>query len=529
MEKKPIKVLLIEDNRGDARLIQEMLAEARRVNFDLQCAERVSTGMKHLSGDGIAVILLDLKLPDSSGIDTVIRVRERVSAIPIIVLTGSFDESLGIKAVREGAQDYLLKDRLDSNLLERSILYAIERQKAEEMVRESEEKYRSLVTNMPDVAWTTDYRGNTVFISANVKEVYGYSPEEVYKGGDRIWFGRIHPEDVARVKEAYELLFTEGVRFDVEYRIKRKDENWIWLHNRAVSTYERDGVLYADGVFSDITEPKKAEEELKNAYQELKQSQQQLIQSAKMAAMGQLASGVCHELNQPLTGIKGFAQVALMDLDEKSPIRKDLQKIVAQADRMDEIIKNVRHFARKSEFKMEELDINQPLEASLILLSQQLRVHNIQLKKSLAKDLPKIEGDKNELQQVFLNLITNARDSIDSAKNRSDGELIVKSSLSKDKKNIEITFKDTGYGISKEDLPNIFNPFFTTKSPDGGIGLGLSITYRIIENHKGTIQVFSEEGKGATFKITLPTPPSLLARKVKKETAPLPCGRGLGG
>ncbi len=257
-------------------------------------------------------------------------------------------------------------------------------------------------------------------------------------------------------------------------------------------------------IYNARNEKKRAEKELENAYSQLKKTQQELIQSSKMAAMGQLSAGISHELNQPLTGIKGFAQAALLDLKNDSPLRDDLKRIVEQADRMDKIIKNIYFFARKSEFEMEEINVNLPIENSLMFLTEQLRVHNIRLNKLLTEDLPKIKGDTNQLQQVFLNLLTNARDAIDSLKNPNGGEITVKTSLSQDKKNIEIIFQDTGCGIPKENLESIFNPFFTTKSPEGGIGLGLSIVYRIIENHKGRIEVESEEGKGTLFKITLP-------------------------
>ena len=152
----------------------------------------------------------------------------------------------------------------------RSRVAELERMEAEhkrgkKALQESEEKYRSLVANIPDVTWTTDCKGNTTFISPNVKTVYGYTPEEIYKGGDSLWFGGIYPDDVEKVKEAYKALFEKGIRFDVEYRIKRKDEKWIWLNDRSIVTYEEDGTMYADGVFSDITERKRAEEALRES------------------------------------------------------------------------------------------------------------------------------------------------------------------------------------------------------------------------------------------------------------------------
>jgi len=237
---------------------------------------------------------------------------------------------------------------------------------------------------------------------------------------------------------------------------------------------------------------------------DLEESQHLLIQSSKMAAMGQLAAGISHELNQPLTGIKGFTQAVLMDLKEESPIRNDLNKIVEQADRMDAIIKNVRFFSRKSDFNMVEIDINQAILNSLMLLSQQLKTHNVRVIQDLDLHIPKIQGDANQLQQAFLNIISNARDAIISLNRPDGGEIRIHTSLSQDKDNVEIIFRDTGCGVSGANLQHIFSPFYTTKSPDRGMGLGLSITYRIIENHKGKVKFESEEGKGTAFEIALP-------------------------
>ncbi|MBT6500861.1 MAG: PAS domain S-box protein, partial [Deltaproteobacteria bacterium] len=140
-----------------------------------------------------------------------------------------------------------------------------ERKQAEEALRESEEKYRSLITNIPDVTWTTDYEGKTSFISPNIEKEYGYTPEEITKGGDNIWLGRIHPEDAEKVEKAFKELFEEGTMLDVEYRIKRKDGEWIWLHDRSIAIYERDGVMYADGIFTNITERKRMAEVLQRS------------------------------------------------------------------------------------------------------------------------------------------------------------------------------------------------------------------------------------------------------------------------
>ena len=144
---------------------------------------------------------------------------------------------------------------------------------AEEALIQSEKKYCSLIKNIPDVTWTIDYKGNTTFISSNVEKIYGYSLKEIYKIGNSLWFGRIHLDDVEKVKDAFKSLFEKGTPMHIEYRIKRKDGKWIWLLDRSTGTYEKNGIKYADGVFSDITARKRAEDALKESEERLKTAQ----------------------------------------------------------------------------------------------------------------------------------------------------------------------------------------------------------------------------------------------------------------
>jgi len=380
----------------------------------------------------------------------------------------------------------------------------IERKKVEEALLKAKAFSDSLIASMQDGLSILDNQGVHIDVNPAFCQMTGFSREEL------IGVGPLHPywseDGFEEVKKAFQkTLRGEFSNFELNF-VRKNGELFPVIVSPSWIKDKQGNVISYFATVKDITERKKAEQKLTDAYQKLKDTQEQLIQSGKMVAMGQLAAGISHELNQPLTGIKGFAQTILVDIEEENlvTIREDVEKIIEQTNRMDRIIKNIRLFARKSEFRLEELDINQPIEASLMLLKEQLKVHNIHLKKSLGKGLPKIKGDSNQLQQVFLNIITNARDAIDSLKSPSCGELIVESFLSGDKNNIEIIFQDTGCGISKENLVYIFNPFFTTKSPDGGMGLGLSIAYRIIENHKGRIEVKSREGKGTTFRIALP-------------------------
>jgi len=169
---------------------------------------------------------------------------------------------------------------------------------AEKSLRKSEEKYRSLITNIPDVTWTADSEGNTTFISPNVEKIYGYSPEEVYKQPDK-WFERIHPDDAERVRQAFKALVETGTMFNVEYRIKRKDNTWVWVHDRSIVAYERNGAMYADGVFSDITDRKQVEEELTKAWEEMKRFNRLAVgRELRMIELKHQINELCRELGR---------------------------------------------------------------------------------------------------------------------------------------------------------------------------------------------------------------------------------------
>ncbi len=382
-----------------------------------------------------------------------------------------------------------------------------ERKKAEEALVKSENKFRILFESSRDAIMILE-SPSWMFTSGNPATV------QMFKTKDEAEFISYEPWVLSPERQPDGRASVEKAKEMIEIAMRDGSNFFEWTHKRLNDEEFSATVLLTRMVLAektilqatvrDITDRKREGEELRVTYKKLKQAQQELIQSSKMAAMGQLAAGISHELNQPLTGIKGFAQAVLMDLEKESPFRKDLNKIVAQVDRMDMIIKNVRFFARKSDFNNIELDINQVILNSLMLLSQQFKVHNIRVIQELSPDIPKIQGDPNQLQQVFLNIISNARDAILGLNRPEGGEIRVRTSLSQDKKHIEINFQDTGCGIPDGNLQHIFSPFFTTKSPDKGMGLGLSIAYRIIENHQGKIEFKSKEGQGTTFNIVFP-------------------------
>jgi len=255
------------------------------------------------------------------------------------------------------------------------------------------------------------------------------------------------------------------------------------------------------------------EERVRAATEDLRESQEQLIQAGKLAALGQLAAGIAHELRNPLTSIKILVHSLIDELEEDKARGKDILVIKNEIERMNQIIERFLDFARPAEPKFSLLNINQVLEDTFLLVSPELREKKIHLHRNFFSPLPEVLADGEQLRQAFLNLILNAtqamleggnltittRLKVESLKLKAESN---SEKLSSPTRLLEISFTDTGCGIPSEKVHSIFDPFFTTK--EEGIGLGLSITQRIISNHQGSIKVESQEGKGATFTIIIP-------------------------
>jgi signal transduction histidine kinase len=267
-------------------------------------------------------------------------------------------------------------------------------------------------------------------------------------------------------------------------------------------------------VLHEVTEKKQAEEKAQQAYQKLKDTQAQLVQSGKLASIGELASGVAHELNQPLTVIRGSAQflrrLSGQDDGLNEEILSQLDAIERNTTRMMHIINHLRTFSRLSSSGLESVDINKTIEDAFLMVDEQLRIHNIIIEKNLTEYLPRVRGNSTQLEQVFLNMITNARDAM-----KHGGRLAVVTRLSQEPSptnrqnpkppdRCEILFSDQGNGIAEGYVDKIFDPFFTTKTVGKGTGLGLSISYGIVKDHGGEIILKETSPNGTVFLITLP-------------------------
>jgi len=246
-------------------------------------------------------------------------------------------------------------------------------------------------------------------------------------------------------------------------------------------------------------ELKERGEQLERAYKELQGAQEHLIRSEKLAALGTLSAGLAHEINNPVGVISSRVELLLMEAKERElpkEVQADLKVIGKHAARVARIAHGLLSFSRQSSWEFKPLDVNQLVEEVLLLAEKQVSKERISLEKQLSPGLPKILGSPNHLEQVLLNLLTNAREAMPQG-----GRLLVESRRGENGY-VQLLVTDTGVGIPEEACQRIFDPFFTTK--EKGTGLGLSISYGIIQGHGGTIEVESQVGKGSTFIVTLP-------------------------
>ncbi len=257
---------------------------------------------------------------------------------------------------------------------------------------------------------------------------------------------------------------------------------------------------------SDLEEAARTlEDKVRVRGEELAKMQARMAQSERLAAIGVLAAGVAHEINNPLGGILALTGLTLEDLPAKDPRRENLEEVVRQTRRCSDIVKHLLEFSRQHQVAAEELDVNQLLEKTLALLERQSIFHNVRVERDLGPGLPTVVADRSQLQQVFVNILMNAVQAM-----AERGTIVIGSRHDTVRDEVVLRFRDSGCGILPEQVDRIFDPFFTTKASGLGTGLGLSIAYGIVSRHQGTIEVESVPGHGATFTIRLPVKPASL-------------------
>ena len=376
---------------------------------------------------------------------------------------------------------------------------------AEKAQRESEAKFRMIVENTRDMIFTINLRREYVYVSPSFHTMLGYKPDELV---GKPFISLVHPDDVAIIEKEVQLSTMSGYKNsgDAEYRIRNAAGEWRWIVSRGTRFSDISGnFLYFIGIARDITEQKQAE-------QEKRRLEEKAQITSRLAAVGEMAAGIAHEINNPLTGVLGFAELIMEKDDIPDDIRENLMMIADGSQRVANIVKRLLTFARQSKPVKTLANLNELIETTLKLREYVLKTNSINVVTRFDPELPWSVIDPGQLQQVFLNLIVNAEQAMKKAHGR--GTLTI--TTEKLDNMLRLSFQDDGPGITKENMRHVFEPFFTTKAPGEGTGLGLSLSRSIVLEHDGEMSVESEVGKGATFIVELPMVEALSA---EEETA----------
>jgi two-component system cell cycle sensor histidine kinase/response regulator CckA len=519
MNPRPIKVLLIEDNAGDAELIVAMLTEAKQMSFELEWHDTLSAGMKRLSSGGIDIVLLDLALPDSAGLETL---RRLLAASPtaqvVVVFSGQADEEIAFQALQQGAQDYLIKGRVDSRVLARAIRYSMERSqalealrrahadlekrvrerteelvKANEALRDSQYLLEGITDNSNAVIFTKNVDGRYLMINRRFEQLFHVSRDSVVGMTDYDLF----PKECADAFRAFDRqVLASGRVIEAEELVPHDDGLHVYIAVKA-PLFDKTGAPYAVcGIATDITEWKRLQEQLRH--------------SQKMEAVGRLAGGVAHDFNNLLAIIIGYAELLRSALSDHPALLEKAEKITKAAGQAVGVTRKLLTFSRRNMPQPQPINLNDLL-SELGSMLRSVVSEDIELKIQTASAVGLIRSEPSLIEQVILNLVINACDAMPQGgkltlltERKFLDEEHARARNVQSGSYVHLTVTDTGCGMDTETQARIFEPFFTTKEEGKGTGLGLATVYGTIQQAGGFITVQSQLGQGTTFHVHLP-------------------------
>jgi len=488
---RPLQLLLVEDNPADAMLLREALRDAGETRFELDHVARLSDGLKRIAAALYDVVLLDLRLPDSQGLETLSRMLDHARGVPIVVMTGLADERLAMNALRQGAQDYLVKGEVAGDTLARSIRYAIGRHTADEALRATSDTLSALIDATPLAIVVLDREHRVRRWNRAAEELFGWKEDEVLGGRP--------PQVPEEQREAFESMVQselQGQRHaGLELLRRRKDGSSVDVSLWTAPLRDaQQNVVGTVRIFADVGERKRLEERLR--------------QSQKMEAIGRLAGGIAHDFNNLLTVILGYAELAQTSLGRDDPLQRELAEIRKAAVRAAALTNQLLAFSRRQVLRPKLLDLNAVIVGFDAML-RPLLGEQVEIVLELERGLGDVRADPGQLEQVLMNLALNARDAMPAGGRLTFATRAVEIGAEEPSDlrrgpYVLLSVSDTGSGMSPDTLAHAFEPFFTTKEEGKGTGLGLATVYGIVKQSGGEIRAASEVGRGTTFEIYLP-------------------------
>ncbi len=505
-----LRVLLVEDSDDDAELVVRAL---QRSGYEVE-SERVQTREDMaLALDRRAwdAVVSDYSMPVFDAPGALRVVRERALDIPFIIVSGTVGEEVAVEAMRLGADDYLLKGNLARLVpaIEREVRERHARRESEAALRRSEKqlhnseaRFRALIEKSAELISLMAPDGTTLYVSPAVERILGGKPED-YVGTST--FDPIHADDRDRMRREMSRLVenpTEAVT--AEFRATRVDGSTRWLEVTATNLLADPAVNAVVGNFRDITERKRAEVALRRTEEQLRQAQ-------KMEAIGNLAGGVAHDFNNLLSVILSYSTMLAQDMTPSDPRRSDLLEIEAAGKRAVDLTRQLLAFGRQQILQPRIVDLNDVV-AGMENMLRRLIGEDVELTVLSGSALGKVMVDPGQIEQVIMNLAVNSRDAMPDG-----GKLTIETgNVELDRKyasdhlgaacgpHVMLAVTDTGSGMDKATQARMFEPFFSTKEKGKGTGLGLATVFGIVRQSGGNVWVYSEPGKGTTFKVYFP-------------------------
>ena len=366
-----------------------------------------------------------------------------------------------------------------------------------------ENELSSVVDALPGLVWTALSDGQVDFVNRQWREYTGLSLKDSCGDG---WQKAIHQEDLPQLLAG----LRSSIAFETEVRMRRFDGEYRWFAVRANPiTNESGAVIGYCGLNWDIedrnvTRRKNVEEELRHSEEALDKARSELAHVTRVMSLGALTASIAHEVNQPLSGIITNASTCMRMLDADPPnvdgARETARRTIRDGHRAADVITRLRALFSKKDAISELVDLNQATREVIALSRRELERNRVILRTQLADNLPRVTGDRVQLQQVILNLLRNGSDAM-SAVNDRPRELLFKTELDEGDR-VRLSVRDTGKGLDPQTMDRLFHAFYTTK--DGGMGMGLSVSRSIIENHQGRLWATPNDGHGVTFAFSIP-------------------------
>ena len=495
---RPLRILIVEDSEDDTQLL---LHQLRRGGYD-PMHERVdsaATMEQALARQQWDMVIADYGIPNFNSMAALALLKERGHDLPFIIVSGTITEETAVATMKAGAHDYLLKGNLKRLIpaIERELREAKsrrERRRAEEALRESEKRLQAILDNSPAIIFLKNTEGRYLYVNPQFARLTPLTREQILGKTDAEIF---LPEQAAAFRANDLKVLQAGVALEFEEVADQQDGP----HTSIVSKFplrNAEGKVYAIcAIATDITERKSLEAQLR--------------QSQKMEAIGQLAGGIAHDFNNLLTVINGYSELVLLSLPVEHPHCATFEQIRQAGEKASRLIRQLMAFSRQQVLQPKVLDLN-AVVANIDTMLQRVIGEDIDLLTILSPGLASVKADPGQIEQVLMNLVLNARDAMPNGGRLTieTADVVLDTDYARTHvavnpgRYVMLAVSDNGCGMDAETQARIFEPFFTTKDLGKGTGLGLSTVYGIVKQSGGNIGVYSEPGRGTTFRIYLP-------------------------